>query len=182
MKQDTKRISKFLSYILKHRPDEIDLSLDAEGWADISELLEKSQGRVALTRPMLELVVKDNDKKRFRISDDGLRIRASQGHSLNVNLDLQPQSPPDVLFHGTATRFLSSILKNGLKSGSRQFVHLSNDRDTAYALGSRHGSPVIPMVAAGEMVRGGHQFYFSNNGVWLTDGVAPGYLSVEGEI
>jgi putative RNA 2'-phosphotransferase len=177
MKQDVRKISKFLSYILRHRPDEIGLNLDAEGWADISELLEKSQRKIFLTRSLLDIVVEDNDKKRFRISDDGLKIRASQGHSLNVNLNLQPQIPPDILFHGTATRFLSSILKDGLKSGSRQFVHLSNDRDTAHTVGSRHGSAVILTVAAGEMVKGGHKFYLSDNGVWLTDAVAPRYLS-----
>ncbi len=166
-----------MSYILRHRPDDIGLTLDAEGWADIAELLEKSQKRICLTRSQLDIVVMDNDKKRFRISDDGLRIRASQGHSLNVNLNLQPRTPPDILFHGTATRFLSSILEDGLKSGSRQFVHLSIDRDTAHAVGSRHGSPVILTVAAREMVNAGHEFFLSDNGVWLTEAVDPRYLS-----
>lgn len=176
MKQDVKRISKFLSYILRHRPDEIGLILDDEGWADISELLRKSQGKISLTRSLIDSVVKDNDKERFRISDDGSRIRASQGHSLNVNLNLQPQSPPDILYHGTASRFLPSIFKEGLKSGSRQFVHLSKDRDTAHTVGSRHGSPVILKVAAGEMAKDGQTFYLSDNGVWLIHRVAPNYL------
>lgn len=180
MKQEensTVKISKFLSYVLRHNPQEIDLSLDAEGWATISELLAKAPRRLGLNRKILEDVVANNDKKRFRISEDGSMIRASQGHSVTVDLHLDARTPPAVLYHGTATRFVSSIRNQGLLPRSRQHVHLSADTATARSVGSRYGVPSILTIDAGRMHRGGYTFFRSDNGVWLTDRVPTLYIS-----
>jgi putative RNA 2'-phosphotransferase len=170
-------LSKFLSLVLRHRPETIGLQLDPQGWASIDELLPAaSRAGVRLTRESLMAVVEQNDKKRFAISDDGTMIRASQGHSVAVDLALEPLAPPDLLYHGTATRFLSSIQSEGLRSGARQHVHLSSDEATARAVGIRHGRPVILRVDAKQMHTDGHTFYQSQNGVWLTKHVPPRYL------
>lgn len=166
MKEDYKHISKFLSYILRHKPDAIGLELDAEGWASIQDILDKSDKN--LTRQKIEQVVATSDKQRFTLSEDGRFIRANQGHSLNVDLGLQPVEPPEYLYHGTATRFLNSIMQQGLKPRSRQFVHLSADTDTAIKVGQRHGKPVILRLPAKAMYQNGHAFYLAKNGVWLT--------------
>lgn len=172
-------LSKFLSYVLRHRPDEIGLELDAGGWASVDELLERAadHGR-AISRDALEAVVASNDKRRFRLSDDGRRIRASQGHSIPVDLGLEPREPPATLFHGTAARFLDAIRVEGLRPAARHHVHLSTDPETARAVGARHGSPVILLVDGAAMQRDGHVFFRSENGVWLTDHVPPRYLTV----
>jgi putative RNA 2'-phosphotransferase len=179
---DLVRVSKFLSLVLRHEPEEIGLTLDARGWADVDELirLANAAGR-RLDRPLLERVVAENDKKRFAFSDDGRRIRASQGHSVVVDLDLPPTSPPEFLYHGTATRFLDSIRATGLRPGSRQHVHLSADEAAATTVGRRHGVPVVLVVRAGEMAAAGHPFYRSANGVWLTERVPPEFLLIPGE-
>ncbi|QEL20339.1 RNA 2'-phosphotransferase [Limnoglobus roseus] len=169
---DIVRTSKFLSLVLRHKPEEIGLTLDANGWADVEELIRLTNAHgVSLTRPLLEQVVAENDKKRFAFSDDGRRIRASQGHSVEVDLALPPSEPPAELFHGTATRFLDSIRASGLHSANRQHLHLSPDAITATKVGQRHGKPVILIVRAGEMFAAGHQFFLSANGVWLTERV-----------
>ncbi|HEY0585703.1 MAG TPA: RNA 2'-phosphotransferase [Pseudoduganella sp.] len=169
--------SKFLSLVLRHKPEEIGLVLDQNGWASIDELIALANARGAnLSRPQIESIVKNNDKQRFAISADGMRIRANQGHSIDIALGLAPQTPPERLYHGSATRFLESIRASGLHSASRQHVHLSADMATAEKVGSRHGKPVILAVDAGQMARDGHLFYLSNNGVWLTDTVPPKYL------
>jgi putative RNA 2'-phosphotransferase len=174
--------SKFLSLILRHKPEEIGLILDPEGWADLDELIRLANAKGnALTRELVREIVASNDKQRFALSPDGLRIRANQGHSVHVDLKLEPQPPPDILFHGTATRFVASILEAGLRPGSRQHVHLSAGEDTAINVGSRHGKPVVLKVRAADMVRDGHRFYRSANGVWLTDLVPPGYLDYPGD-
>jgi len=169
--------SKFLSLILRHKPEEIGLTLDPNGWASIDELIVLAQRRgTQLSRALIETVVAESDKQRFAMSADGMMIRANQGHSVEISLGLSPQMPPEQLFHGTATRFLESIRESGLHPAARQHVHLSSDRATAEKVGSRHGKPVILTVASGPMARDGHLFYLSENGVWLTAGVPARYL------
>jgi putative RNA 2'-phosphotransferase len=171
------RISKFLSKVLRHAPESVGLRLDEAGWVDVDDLLAAAKGAaVALDRPTLERVVADNDKQRFALSPDGLRIRASQGHSVTVELGLAPVKPPEVLFHGTADRNLDSIRAQGLVPGRRTHVHLSADEATAISVGRRHGRPVVLRVRAGEMHRSGHPFYRSDNGVWLTAAVPPAHI------
>jgi putative RNA 2'-phosphotransferase len=180
MSQDLKSKSKFLSYVLRHAPDSIGLTLDANGWADISDLLTKAAASgTSLDGATLEAVVATSDKKRFTLSADGSRIRAAQGHSVTVELDLAPTTPPETLYHGTATRFLGAIRLEGLKPGSRQQVHLSADEVTAMAVGQRHGKPVVLRVAAGAMHTGGHVFTRADNGVWLVDAVPPQFLGID---
>ena len=172
-----KQASKFLSYVLRHEPQAIGLQLDAQGWASIEDLVTLTQGReVPLSRELIEAVVATNDKQRFSISPDGLRIRANQGHSLAVDLGLQPVRPPETLFHGTATRFLESIRSAGLAPQSRQHVHLSPDAETATRVGQRHGKPVVLQVRAAALFDAGTPFYLSENGVWLTPAVPLDYL------
>ena len=130
-----------------------------------------------MERAVLEEIVATSDKKRFTLSEDGKRIRAAQGHSVEVALGIEPVVPPETLYHGTATRFLEPIRAEGLKPGSRQQVHLSADEVTAHAVGTRHGKPAILRVAAGDMHRAGHAFYRADNGVWLTDAVPPQFLT-----
>ncbi len=169
------KISKFLSLILRHKPETINLKLDKNGWADIDELIDKSID-MSLTRELITEVVEKNDKKRFII--DGDRIRANQGHSLAIDLELKPLTPPDILYHGTATRFLDSIMQKGLTKQSRQHVHLSAELTTAIAVGKRHGKVVVLEIDAKKMVENGDTFYLSNNGVWLTDFVGVAFLKV----
>ena len=170
------RISKLLSYVLRHKPESIGLSLDANGWANIDELISKSS-KVRMTREDISRVVKNNDKQRFILSDDNEFIRANQGHSIKVDLGLKPISPPDSLFHGTATRFWASIKTEGLQKMNRHHVHLSEDAETAAKVGVRHGKLQILIVDSGAMAKAGHVFYVSENGVWLTENVPPQFLS-----
>ena len=174
------KMSKFLSYVLRHAPESIDLSLDATGWVGVDELLAAAQrhGKV-LSRAELEYVVANNAKKRFAFSADGLRIRANQGHSVEVDLAYAPAEPPEMLFHGTATRFLESIRRTGLLKQARHHVHLSADEATALAVGQRHGKPVVLRVFAAQMRAGGFVFFKSANGVWLTETVPPQYIGRE---
>jgi putative RNA 2'-phosphotransferase len=169
--------SKFLSLVLRHRPETIGLTLDANGWANVDELLRRAaaHGR-RLDRATLDRIVRENDKQRFAFSDDGLRIRASQGHSIHVDLDLQPIQPPTVLYHGTAHRFMDAIRVQGLISMQRRHVHLTADVKVAEEVGKRHGKPAILVVHAEAMFADGCQFYLSENGVWLTASVPPEYL------
>ncbi len=172
MKPDLVKTSKFLSLVLRHKPEEIGLTLDENGWAAIDELIRLANERGSrLTRSLLEQVVAENDKQRFAISEDGLRIRANQSHSVSIDLALAPTDPPDLLYHGTASRFLESIRATGLHSASRQHVHLSRDAETATKVGQRHGKPAVLVVRARAMAAAGHLFYLSENGVWLTERV-----------
>jgi putative RNA 2'-phosphotransferase len=175
---DHVQLSKFLSYVLRHQPDAIGLALDPQGWASIDELITKGNAaRTQFSREDLLHVVETSDKKRFSVSADGLRIRAAQGHSVSVELGLSPIEPPAVLYHGTATRFIDSILREGLKPQARQHVHLSADEATAQRVGQRHGKAVILEVDALRMHAKGFKFYLADNGVWLTDHVAPEFLT-----
>lgn len=171
------RVSKFLSLVLRHHPERIGIELDPAGWVAVDELLAAARrADVDLDRATLGRVVAENDKRRFAFSPDGARIRASQGHSVPVELGLEPQAPPDVLFQGTASRFLEAIRREGLKPGARTHVHLSPDEATARTVGQRHGSPVVLHVAAGAMHRDGHAFVRSENGVWLAREVPAQYV------
>ncbi len=161
---ENKQLSKFLSLLLRHRPEVIGLQLDAEGWADLDELLLKlkADGKtVSLER--IQKVVANNDKQRFKLDLPKNRIRANQGHSIPINLALPKEKPPQVLFHGTATRYLSAIMKEGLVKKNRQHVHLSADRKTAFKVGGRHGKPVILLIDAAQMDRDGQSFFLSEN-------------------
>jgi len=170
-KQRTKT-SKLLSLVLRHEPEHIGIQLDANGWVEVETLLTalNRHGR-PLSRPELEEIVETNEKKRFAFNEDGSRIRASQGHSVEVSLGYVPQDPPERLFHGTATRFIPSIRAEGLRKSGRHHVHLSADAETAHKVGQRHGKPAILIVQARAMQRAGHAFFLSDNGVWLTDHV-----------
>jgi putative RNA 2'-phosphotransferase len=180
MDKSLMQVSKFLSLVLRHDPGKIGLRLDPAGWAEVGELLSAAEAAgVRIDRETLERVVGENDKRRFALSPDGTRIRASQGHSVSVDLGLARQTPPEVLYHGTATRFVDSIHDNGLHSASRTHVHLSADEVTARAVGQRHGRPVVLTIATGRMHRDGHPFFRSENGVWLTDAVPAEYIGLE---
>lgn len=176
--QDSKKISQFLSLVLRHRPEEIGLSLDLNGWADMEQLIScAGQAGVSLDRQMLMTLVQNSDKKRFALSEDQTRIRARQGHSIPVVLELLPQTPPPILYHGTATRFLASILAEGLSKMQRHHVHLSANPETALEVGARYGKPVLLTIAAQRMWPE-HLFYQSENGVWLVEHVPAAYLVV----
>ena len=170
-------LSKFLSLVLRHAPETIGLTLDANGWIDVDELVQRANahGKTLTVADVLR-VTAESDKKRFTLSEDKYRIRAAQGHSVEVDLGLTPIAPPNILFHGTATRFADAIKAEGLKPQSRQQVHLSLDEDTAVKVGQRHGKPIVFRVEAGRMHAEGHLFFRADNGVWLTDAVPPAFL------
>lgn len=171
--------SKFLSLILRHKPETIGLKLDEHGWVSVPLLLEQmnKNGR-DIDLNELEHIVETNDKKRFEFNADKSKIRASQGHSLGVDLQYEAQTPPDILYHGTAITSLDSIKESGLSKMKRDHVHLSSDINTATKVGGRHGNQIIFHVLAGEMVKEGYKFYNSTNGVWLTDHVPSKFLKI----
>ena len=174
-----KQLSKYLSLVLRHQPQVLGILLDKEGWALVEDLLQKMQQKgMQVDLPKLQEVVATNDKQRFAFNADGTKIRASQGHSIPVELGLQPIAPPSLLYHGTARQHISSILKEGLQRRSRQYVHLSADTATAVRVGQRHGEPVVLLVKSGRMHELGYQFYPSANGVWLTESVPAQFLEV----
>ena len=167
---DSVKMSRFLSYVLRHHPDSIGLALDSNGWANVDELIRLANRHgTPLTHTLLEELVAENDKQRFAFDEAGQRIRANQGHSVEIDLALTATEPPDLLFHGTAGRFVPSIRGTGLHSGNRHHVHLSLDRQTAEKVGQRHGKPVVLTIQAGAMHEAGHAFYLSANRVWLTE-------------
>ena len=177
MEKQLKHISKLLSLVLRHEPEQIGLSLDKEGWAHVPELIEKvNQKGIQLDFTILQIVVDTNDKKRFAFNDDKTRIRASQGHSIEIELNLSAQVPPAVLFHGTADKNVAAIRANGLHKMNRQHVHLSAQQETAWKVGQRHGTPVILIIQALAMHEQDHTFYLSDNGVWLTEQVPPAFI------
>jgi len=169
--------SKFLSYVLRHRPDSIGINLDKQGWVDVPELLAKAAAAgTVLTGDELKIIVAENDKKRFVLNDDATRIRAAQGHSVEVDLKLPVKAPPPVLYHGTVGKFVDAIRKEGLRPMNRHDVHLSPDRETAIRVATRRGKPVILAIETYPMVRDGYQFRMSDNGVWLVPAVPAKYL------
>lgn len=178
MRPELVSTSKFLSLVLRHEPEVIGLALDENGWVEVEQLLEKmAASGNPIGRETLEEVVATNDKRRFAFSGDGRRIRASQGHSIEIDLALEPVTPPDVLLHGTAERNVASILREGLHPGERRHVHLSLDAATATRVAIRHGKPAILKVDARAMAAAGYLFYRSENGVWLTERVPAEYVT-----
>jgi len=176
----TVKTSKLLSRVLRHDPAAVGITLDEAGWVRVDTLLAALARRgTRLSRAELDHVVETNNKRRFAYSEDGLSIRASQGHSVAVDLGLASAEPPAVLYHGTTGRSLDAIFQEGLRPMSRQDVHLSADTETAVRVGSRHGRPVVLVVDAAAMSAAGHVFRVSANGVWLTDTVAPEYLTLQ---
>ena len=174
------RTSKFLSRHLRHEPERLGLELAPGGWVGVEELLAGCAARgMRITRAELEEVVAQNNKQRFAFDESGTRIRANQGHSVEVDLQLTPTDPPAVLYHGTGHHTVEVVLREGLKKMSRHHVHLSRDVETAQKVGARHGRPVVLQVDAFAMARDGHLFYLSENGVWLTDHVPPAYLRTD---
>jgi putative RNA 2'-phosphotransferase len=173
-----RKVSKFLSLVLRHQPARIGLTLDAQGWAEIDEVIARAgEHGMALTRETILKVVASSDKQRFALDAAGRRIRANQGHSIDVDLELEPTEPPAILFHGTAETSLAAIRAEGLRPGRRQHVHLSPDAATATKVGQRHGRPVVLPVAAGRMWAAGFAFFLSANGVWLTDAVPAEFIA-----
>lgn len=174
----TVQTSKFLSLILRHDPGMIGLTLDPAGWADVGELLARlnAEGN-SITLEQLNHVVSTNSKKRFEFSADGLRIRASQGHSIEVDLQYVPSQPPPVLYHGTATRFLGAIRVEGLRKMQRHHVHLSAETAMTLQVGARHGKPALLTIDAAAMAVQGHEFFHSTNSVWLVEHVPPAFIT-----
>ena len=171
------RASRFLSLVLRHKPEAAGITLDEHGWANVDELLKGMQKRYALTMDKLEQIVRYDNKQRYSFNDDHTRIRANQGHSVPVDVELEECEPPEFLYHGTGEKYLESIRKSGLVPKTRLYVHLSPDIKTATAVGSRHGKPVVLIVKSGQMHREGLRFFRSANGVWLTAQVPTKYLT-----
>lgn len=172
------RIGKFLSLVLRHQPDTIGITLDQHGWADVGELLTKvNDYGIKLDHQLLNHIVETNAKKRYAFNHTRDKIRASQGHSIAVDLGYKAQQPPEVLYHGTAENSAPAIVQTGIEKRNRQHVHLSFDIETAIKVGQRHGKPFVFKVLAKQMYADGFQFYISDNGVWLTDNVPPKYLT-----
>jgi len=171
------RTSKFLSLILRHEPERVGLRLGDAGWVGVDELLKAVNSHaVSLTLDELKHIVATSDKKRFAFSENGRRIRASQGHSVEVDLQYPPQTPPELLYHGTATRFLDAIRQHGLQKMQRHDVHLSAETRVTLQVGGRHGKPMLLTIRAGDMHRAGFVFRCSANGVWLVDHVPPQFI------
>lgn len=171
-----KNTSKFISLILRHKPEFIGISLDEHGWASVDELIAGVNKTRSLDMEILERIVAEDEKQRYSFNEDKTLIRANQGHSIPVDVELEDVCPPEVLYHGTGEKYTSSIDKQGLIPKSRLYVHLSDDEETARKVGQRHGKPVIYTVKSGEMHRDGILFYRSLNGVWLTKAVPVKYL------
>ena len=170
--------SKLLSLALRHQPEVLGIELDSAGWTSVDKLVEALRRRdSAWSLERLRAIVAESDKKRFAFDDTGSRIRASQGHSVEIDLGYEPQTPPALLYHGTVARFLPNIKAQGLLKGDRHHVHLSADEATARQVGARRGMPVVLVVQAGEMHRGGHEFFLSANGVWLTEHVPTSHIA-----
>ena len=172
------KISKSLSYWLRHRPEAIGIKLDKGGWTDVKELIEKAQKEIVFDFNELKEVVQNCDKQRFSLSEDFCSIRANQGHSTKVELEFKEVAAPPVLYHGTVEQFMESINKKGLLPGKRHHVHLSKDEETARKVGERRGKPIILKINAMKMQDDGFRFFISENGVYLTDSVPKRYISI----
>lgn len=177
LRKELVKTSRFLSLVLRHKPERIGITLDEHGWADVEALIAGIQKTRPFDMSMLEEIVANNNKQRFSFNADKTKIRANQGHSIPVDVELQAQEPPEILFHGTGEKYVDSILKDGLLPKGRLYVHLSGEPETAVNVGSRHGKPIVFTVHAGQMHADGYVFYRSVNGVWLTKTVPTNYLS-----
>ena len=175
-----KETSKFISLILRHKPETIGISLDEHGWAEVSELIAGVSKTHPLDMERLERIVAEDEKQRYSFNEDKTLIRANQGHSVPVDVELEKTEPPEILYHGTATKYEEAIDREGLIPKSRLYVHLSGDEETARKVGLRHGKLVIYHVKSGEMSRDGYEFFRSVNGVWLTKAVPAKYLEKVG--
>ena len=173
-----KNTSKFISLILRHKPEAIGITLDGHGWADVRELIDgvNRSGGHALDMETLEEIVRTDEKQRYSFNEGHTLIRANQGHSVPVDVEPEEKIPPDLLWHGTGEKYVPSIDKQGLIPKSRLYVHLSSDKETARKVGSRHGKPVIYSIDCRKMSKDGYRFFLSANGVWLTKSVPPEYL------
>jgi len=169
--------SKYISLILRHKPEVIGITLDEHGWEDVKELIQGVNKTHPLNMKILEEIVRTDEKQRYSFNEDKTKIRANQGHSIPVDVELKEKEPPEFLFHGTGMKFTSSIDQQGLIPKTRLYVHLSKDVDTAVKVGQRHGKPVVYTVSAKKMYTDGYTFYLSENGVWLTKEVPLKYLS-----
>ena len=175
------KLGRFLSLVLRHEPGAAGVTLDKNGWADVKELLSgvRRTGR-QIDMDTLERVVRENNKQRYSFNENHTKIRANQGHSIQVDVELKEAKPPQYLFHGTASRFLPAIQREGIRKMDRQYVHLSSDFQTALSVGRRHGAPVVITVDAAAMARDGVTFYLSANGVWQCEYVSPKYFAKSG--
>lgn len=172
---DLNRQSKFLSLVLRHKPEVIGIELDKNGWADVNEILIGMN----ISKNTLNKIVDTDSKGRYEYNNTNTKIRARQGHSIKVDVELEEKEPPQVLYHGTATKYLDSIMESGLKPMSRNYVHLSSDNNTAQKVGSRHGKPVVLKIDADKMYQDGYVFKLSRNNVWLVDAVPSQYISIQ---
>lgn len=179
MSHTDKDTSKFISLILRHKPETIGIALDEHGWANVEELIEGVRKTHKLDMETLERIVAEDEKQRYSFNEDKTLIRANQGHSIPVDVELEEVVPPETLYHGTGEKYVASIDAQGLIPKSRLYVHLSGDKETATKVGTRHGKPVIYIVHSGDMHRDGFKFYRSVNGVWLTKEVPATYLEKE---
>ena len=176
--KETKSTSKLLSLVLRHRPQAVGIELNESGWVEIDTLLAAiTKHRRPLSREQLETVVRENDKQRFAISEDGNRIRANQGHSVEIELGYEPATPPEILYHGAPEQYLASIRSQGLKKMKRHHVHLHGDTRVAETVGSRRGQPVILKIRSADMHEAGFEFFVTPNQVWLTDHVPAEFIS-----
>lgn len=173
-------LSRYISFILRHRPDTIGLSLDKHGYIDVQDLINgiNKNSVFNIDLNILKFIVETDNKKRYSFSEDGTKIRANQGHSVKVDLGLKEVKPPSILYHGTGEKYLESILKEGLKSKSRMYVHLSSDIDTAINVGKRHGEPIVLGIDAERMYKDEYKFYLSENGIFLAESVPVKYINV----
>lgn len=170
------KISKYISLILRHKPEAAGITLDEHGWADVGELIRGIQKTQRFNMEMLEEIVRTDQKQRYSFNEDKTRIRANQGHSIPVDVELPVTEPPEILWHGTGQKYVESIDRTGLIPKDRLYVHLSGDRETAVKVGSRHGKPMVYQVDSGQMAKDGYLFFRSVNGVWLTKQVPVKYL------
>ncbi len=166
--------SRYLSYLLRHNPQNANLNMDKHGWVSVQELINNTNGKFSFL--YLEQIVKEDKKQRYSFSEDKTKIKANQGHSIHIDLGLHPIKPPDILYHGTAERFIDKIEKDGVKKMTRDYVHLSKDLETAISVGKRHGKPCIIVIDAKRMYEEGNEFFLSDNKVWLTNYVSPKYF------
>ena len=177
------RLSKFLSLILRHKPETIGLSLDSNGWADVNELIQKvKSSNRDIDINTLSTIVEENDKSRFSFNENKTKIRAVQGHTIDVDLNLTPSEPPIILYHGTTIQNIISIKRNGISKMKRHHVHLSDNLDTAKSVGSRYGKPAVLIINSKKMYDDGIVFLKSENGVWLTDFVDSKYIQFDKNI